>query len=158
MAGESQAHLAGNDKDLQEKSLTYFSKAAQIVRKGNLEPDGSFVKTDVTSVYIERAEALTLFGRFDEAHNALAIARKNLSPELTRWQINLLIEEAKTYFAQGDISSCCYSLVEALPMVRAINLPSKEGKITDLYGYCNEREPGNSVVKRLGKMVTAKVS
>src|SRR5579883_1270062 len=77
MAGESQAYLAGNNKELQEKSLGYFNKAAQIARKGNLEPDGSFVKTDLTSVYIEKAQALALFGRFEEAHNALAVARKN---------------------------------------------------------------------------------
>jgi tetratricopeptide (TPR) repeat protein len=158
MAGESQAYLAGNNKDLQEKSLGYFNKAAQIARKGNLEPDGSFVKTDLTSIYIERAQALALFGRFEEAHNALAIARKNLSPELTRWQVNLLIEEATTYFAQGDISSCCYSLIEALPIVRAINLPSKEQKISTLYEHCSERDPNSSLVKKLGKMVTSKAS
>ncbi len=158
MAGESQAYLAGNSRELQERSLAYFNKAAQIVRKGNLEPDGSFVKTDITSVYIEKAEALTLFGRFDEAHNALAIARKTLSPELTRWHVNLLIEEAKTSFAQGDISSCCYSLIEALPVVRAINLPSKEEKITALYERCNQREPGSAVVKQLGRLVTSKAS
>lgn len=158
MAGESQAYLAGNQQDLQEKSLAYFHKAAQIARKGNLEPDGSFVKTDLTSIYIERAQALALFGRFDEAHNALAIARKNLSPELTRWQVNLLIEEAKTYCMQGDISSCCYSLMEALPIVRALNLPSKETKIINLYEQCSEREPQSVVVKSLGKIVTSKAS
>lgn len=158
MAGESQSYLAGNNHDLQEKSLAYFNKAAQIARKGNLEPDGSFVKTDLTSIYIERAQALTLFGRFDEAHNALAIARKNLSPELTRWQVNLLIEEATTYYAQGDISSCCYTLIEALPIVRAINLPSKQKKIIDLYENCKECEPDSSVVQRLGKMMISKAS
>jgi tetratricopeptide (TPR) repeat protein len=105
MAGEAQAHLAGNDKGRQEKSLAYFEKARRIARKGNLAPDGSFVKTDVTSIAIERAKALRLFGRFDEAHNAFAIARKNLSPELTRWQVNLLIEEAKTY---REICPLCY--------------------------------------------------
>ena len=158
MAGESQAYLAGDSKELQEKSLDYFRKAAQIARKGNLEPDGSFVKTDLTSISIERGKALTLFGRFEEARNALSIARKNLSPELTRWQVNLLVEEAKTFFAQGDISSCCYSLIEALPIVRALHLPGKEGKITDLYHRCNERESGNSVVKQLGRMVISKAS
>ena len=116
------------------------------------------IKTDVTSISIERAKALTLFGRFEDAHNALAIARKKLSPELTRWQVNLLIEEAKTSFAQGDISSCCYSLIEVLPIVRAINLPSKEEKITNLYERCNELEPGNSAVKSLGKMILLQAS
>lgn len=158
MAGESQGYLAGNNQDLQAKTLAYFNKAAQIARKGNLEPDGSFVKTDVTSISIERAQILALFGRFDEAHNALAIARKNLSPELTRWQVNLLIEEATTYFMQNDISACCYSLIDALPIVRAIHLPSKEAKITTLYARCFECEPHNSVVKSLEKIITAKAS
>ena len=145
-------------KNCKKRAYPYFNKAAQIARKGNLEPDGSFVKTDITSIYIERAKSLTLFKRFTEAHNALTIARKNLSPELTRWQVNLLIEEAKTYFAEGDITSCCYSLIEALPIVRAINLPSKEERINSLYESCKEREPGSSVVQKLGKIVTSKAS
>lgn len=153
MAGESQAYLAGDNKSLQEASLGYFNKAAKIARKGNLEPDGSFVKTDLTSIYIERAQALTLFGRYEDAHDALAIARKNLSPELTRWQVNLLIEEATTYFAQGEIAACCYSLIEALPIVCAINLPSKEEKIVKLSTCCSTRDPDNAVVKKLGKLL-----
>ena len=158
MAGESQAYLAGNSKALQEKSLAYFNTAAKIARKENMEPDGSFVKTDITSIYIERAEALTLFGRFEEAHDAFAIARKNLSPEVTRWQVNLLIAEAKTYFAEGDISSCCDSLLEALPIVRGLSLPSKEERIYSLYTSCKDREPSNSGVRRLEKKVMVKAS
>ena len=158
MAGESQAYLAGDSTELQEKSLAYFNTAAKIARKENMEPDGSFVKTDITSIYIERAKALTLFGRFEEAHNAFSIARKNLSPELTRWQVNLLIEEAKTFFAQGDINSCCYSLLEALPIARAINLPSKEQRIYTLYASCKNRESGSSIVKKLEKIIMSEAS
>ncbi len=158
MAGESQAYLAGDNTELQGASLAYFNIAAKIARKENMEPDGSFVKTDITSIYIERAKALTLFGRFEEAHSAFSVARKNLSPELTRWQVNLLIEEAKTFFAQGDISSCCYSLLEALPITRAINLSSKEQRIYTLYASCMDRESSNSVVKKLEKLITSKSS
>jgi tetratricopeptide (TPR) repeat protein len=158
MAGESQAYLAVYNTVLQEKSLTYFNIAAKIARKENMEPDGSFVKTDITSIYIERAKALTLFGRFQEAHSAFAIARKNLSPELTRWQVNLLIAEAETFFAEGDISSCCYSLLEALPIVRAINLPSKEERIYNLYVGCKDSDSDGSVVQKLGKLIMAKAS
>jgi transcriptional regulator with XRE-family HTH domain len=152
LAGEAQAYLAGDDRNLQEKSIAYFDKAGRIARKGNLEPDGSFVKTDLTSIYIERAKALRLFRRFDEAHNALAIARKNLSPELTRWRVNLLIEEAKTYFAEGDISSCCSSLIDALPIVRAIHLQNREKPIQSLLEQCRKREPSNQEAKRLEKL------
>ena len=158
MAGESQAYLAGDNIDLQEKSLAYFNTAAKIARKENMEPDGSFVKTDITSIYIERAKALTLFKRFEDAHDAFTIARKNLSPELTRWQINLLIAEAETSLAEGDISSCCYTLLEALPIARAINLPSKVASIYNLYASCKDRSPNSSVVKKLEKVLMSKAS
>lgn len=155
MAGEAQAYLAGDDKGLQDKSLAYFHKAGQIVRKGDMEPDGSFVKTDLTSIYIEKAKALRMFHRYDEAHNAFAIARKNLSPELTRWQVNLLIEEAKTYFAEGDVMSCCFCLIDALPVVRAINIQSREKPIRSLLEKCKDQQPHNEAVLRLEKAIAA---
>ncbi len=95
--------------------------------------------------------------RFSEAHSALAIARKNLSPELTRWQVNLLIEEAKTYFAEGGISSCCQTLVDALPIARAIHLQSREKPIQSLLKQCQKREPSNEDVKRLEKIFFSKM-
>jgi transcriptional regulator with XRE-family HTH domain len=158
MAGEAQAYLAGENKTLQDKSIAYFDKAGRIARKGNLEPDGSFVKTDLTSIYIERAKALRLFRRFREAHNAFAIARKNLSPELTRWQVNLLIEEAKTYLAEGDVTSCCTSLIDALPIVRAIQLQNREEPIRSLLEQCKRRESHNEAVLRLEKAFTPKLA
>lgn len=158
MAGETQAYVAGDNKLLQEKSLAYFDKAGRIARKGNLEPDGSFVKTDLTSIYIERAKALRLFHRFHEAHNALAIARKNLSPEVTRWQVNLLIEEAKTFLVEEDVTGCCYSLMEAVPIIRAIHLQSREEPIRSLLEKCKKKEARNEVVLRLEKIVMQKNS
>ena len=153
MAGESTASIADGDRSLQDQALEYFAKAAKIARKGDLRPDGSFTKTDLTSVYIERAKALTLFKRYDEAHNALAIARKNLPPDVTRWNVNLFIEEARTYFAQGDVESCAYTLQEALPIVRAIQLPAKEQRIVGLYESCKALEPNNTALKELEKVL-----
>ena len=158
IAGEAQAYLAGESKTLQDKSIAYFDQAGRIARKGNLEPDGSFVKTDLTSIYIERAKALRMFRRFKEAHNAFAIARKNLSPELTRWQVNLLIEEAKTYFAEGDVTSCCSCLIDALPIVRAIQLHNREQPIRSLLEQCKKQESHNEAVFRLEKAFTPKLA
>lgn len=151
MAGEAQAYLAEEDKTLQEKSISYFDKAGRILRKGNLEPDGSFVKLDFTSLYIERAKALRLFGRYHEAHHALAIARKNLSPDLTRWHMNLLIEEAKTYADEKQVSDCCEVLREALKIVRVLKLQDREIYITQLYQRLKNAEPNNYHVGQLGK-------
>jgi len=153
MAGEAQACLAGADRTLQLKSLAYFDKAHRIARKKNLVPDGSFVKTDMTSIAIEKAKALRQFGRFQEAHNAFAIARKNLSPELTRWQVNLLIEEAKTYYAEGEITSCCLLLLDVLPIVRAIHVQNREAPIKHLLEKCKQQEPHNATVARLENAV-----
>lgn len=151
MAGEAQGYITGNDPELQNRSLNFFNKAAQIARKGDLEPDGSFVKTDITSIFIEKAEALTIIGRYDDAHNALAIARKNLSPELTRWQVNLLLAEAGTYLAEKDVNSCCIILLEALTVARAIHLSSKEQRVSVMYQQCKSLEPGNAALKKLEK-------
>lgn len=155
MAGEAQGYLASTNRELQEKSLAYFNRAAQIARKGNLEPDGSFVKTDLTSIYIEKADALTLFGRMQEAHNALSVARKNLSPELTRWEVNLLLSEARAYLAEQDIDGCCYSLIDALNIVRAVKLSSKEDRILSVYMACKGLASGNPTMKRLEKLLLA---
>ncbi len=151
MAGEAQGYVAGSDPELQNRSMNFFNKAAQIARKGNLEPDGSYVKTDITSIFIEKAEALTLFGQYDEAHNALAIARKNLSPELTRWQVNLLLAEAGTYLVEKDVNSCCITLLEALTIARAIQLSSKEQRVSVMFQQCQTLEPGNFALKKLEK-------
>lgn len=153
MAGEAQAHLAQHSRTLQEKSLAYFDKAGRVARKGNLEPDSSFVKTDLTSIYIERAKALRIFRRYDEAHNAFAVARKKLSPELTRWNVNLLIEEAKTYYAERDVTSCCISLIDAVPLVCAIHFQNREKVLQSLLAQCKTWEPTNRTVQHLEKLL-----
>ncbi len=153
MAGEAQAYLAKDNRVLQEKSLAYFDKAGRVARKGNLEPDSGFVKTDLTSIYIEQAKALRIFRRYDEAHDAFAVARKKLSPELTRWNVNLLIEEAKTYCAERDVTSCCISLIDAVPLVHAIHLQNREKVIQSLLTQCKEWEPTNRTVQHLEKLL-----
>jgi tetratricopeptide (TPR) repeat protein len=139
MAGEALSYIAGQDQTRQRQSLQYFDRATSIARKGKLEPDGSFVRTDITSIFIEKAQALTFFGRYQEALQALATARKHRRPELTRWELNLLLAEADVYLAQGDIESCCYSLTDALKIARALKLPAKEDRIVTLYRQCRGR-------------------
>ncbi len=70
-----------------------------------------------------------------------------------RKEVNLLIEEAKTYFAEGDVTSCCSSLIDAIPIVRAIQLQNREEPIRSLLEKCKNREPRNDAVIRLEKAV-----
>jgi hypothetical protein len=65
--------------------------------------------------------------------------------------VNLLIEEAKTYLAEGDVTSCSLSLIEALPIVQAIQLHSREGAIRSLLERCRQRDSHNEAMKRFDK-------
>jgi hypothetical protein len=155
MAGEASGYVAGNDRVLQEKCQSYFTKALKIVQKGDLTPDGSFVRTDVTSILIEKADVLLLFGQVDDAHDALAIARDHLSPEQNRWKVNLLLSEARTYLAEKEITACCQTLAEALDIIQAIHLSAKKDRVIAILERCQQLEPQNSEVKQIEMLLTS---
>ncbi|SRR6266487_638760 len=149
MAGEATGYVAVNDPMLQKKSMDYFNRALRIAQKGDMTPDGSFVKTDITSILIEKADALILYGHIVDAHNALTIARKHLSPEQNRWKINLLLSEARAFLAEKDVTSCCQTLTEAFSIIQAINLSAKQDRVLSLFKQCQQLEPQNSEVQHL---------
>jgi tetratricopeptide (TPR) repeat protein len=150
ITGEAYARVAGSNQGLQKKSLNLLDQVGRIIRKGNLEADGSFAKLDLTSLYVERAEALRQFGQFDDARNALAIARDNLSPELTRWQINILLEEAETYLAEQEYDDSATVALEALKVVDVLQLGGKKEQIRRLYGELYKWNPNYPLVRLLG--------
>lgn len=123
----------------------------RIVRKGNLEADGSFARLDLTSLYIERAEALRQFRRFDDAHDALAIAHDSLSPQLTRWQINIMLEEAETYYAQGDHDESATVAIDTLKLVNTLRLNGKKERIRRLYHNLYIWDANYPLVRLLGQ-------
>jgi transcriptional regulator with XRE-family HTH domain len=151
IAGEAYGRVAGSSQELQKKSLDYFDQVGRIVRKGKIEADGSFARLDVTSLYIERAEALRQFGHFDDASDALAIARNNLSPQLTRWHINVMLEEAETYFAQGERDDSATVALDALKLVNALRLDGKKERIRRLYRNLYAWDANYPLVRLLGQ-------
>lgn len=141
--------VAREDKQMQKKSLHILDQVGRITRKGNLEDDGSFVKLNIAGLYMDRARALTLFHKPEEAHNALNIARDNLGPELTRWQARLLIADAQAYLVENDPDSSCEIALEALKIVRATQSHSNETRIQDLHGQLQQQYPHHPLVNRL---------
>lgn len=69
MAGEATGYVAVNDSLLQKKSMDYFNRALKIAQKGDMTPDGSFVRTDITSILIEKADVRIL--SFEQEETAL---------------------------------------------------------------------------------------
>lgn len=147
---ETYSIVAGKDTQVQRKSLTMFDQVGRIVRKGDLEDDGSFVKLNIAGLYMDRANALTLYRKPNEAHDALDIVRKNLGPELTRWQARLLIADAQAYLAEDDPESCCEMAFEALKVVRATQSLSNEARVYGLYQQLQGSYPRHPLVNRLG--------
>lgn len=150
MAGEATSFIAGLDAVLQQKSLGYFNEALKIVRKGNLEPDGSFVRTDLTSILIEKADAQRIFGQPEDALETLAIARKHASPEQHRWLINLATTEINIYLGMGKIDEACHLLQEHWPLVKAVNIPSKSRAMLNFYDQAVLLSPDHPAVLALG--------
>ncbi|MGH2496767.1 MAG: hypothetical protein ACRDIV_18855 [Ktedonobacteraceae bacterium] len=151
ITGEVYGRIAGSSQELQKKSLGYFDQVGRIVRKGNLEADGSFARLDLTSLYIERAEALRYFKRFNDAHDALAIAHDNISPQLTRWQINIMLEEAETYYAQGNHDDSATVALDTLKLVNTLRLDGKKERIRRLYRNLNTWNANYPLVRLLGQ-------
>lgn len=151
ITGEAYGRIAGKNQAIQKKSLSYFDQVGRIVRKGKIEADGSFARLDVTSLYIERAEALRQFGHFNDAHDALAIARTNLSPQLTRWHINILLEEAEAYYAQGGRDDSATIALDALKLINALRLDGKKARIRRLYRNLYSQDANYPLVRLLGQ-------
>jgi tetratricopeptide (TPR) repeat protein len=149
-AAEACAPLAKDDRPLQKKCLTYLDSAARIVRKGNLEADGSFVKPDIASVQIERAAALTQFHRFKDAHNALMIAHEHIPPDNIRRKKDLLLAEAENYLFEVELDGSCESIIEALKLSRATSSRSNEKWMLSLYQQLHQRDTNHPLVCRLG--------
>ena len=147
---EAYVPLAKDDRPLQKKCLMYLDTAARIVRKGNLEADGSFVKPDIASIQIERAAALTQFHRYKDARNALMIAHEHIPPDNIRRKKDLLLVEAEDYLCEDEVDGSCESIFEALKLSRATDSRSNEKWMLSLHQQLHVRDANHPLVCRLG--------
>lgn len=147
---EAYSLVAAQDAQLQKKTLAMLDQVGRIIRKGELENDGSFVKLNIAGLYMDRARALTRFHKPDDAYDALQITRESIGPELTRWQARLLIAEAEVYLADGELDSCRQLALEALKIARATQSRSNETQVQNLYQQLKHRQPNDPKINRLG--------
>jgi len=149
IAGEITGYMANGQPAMQQQSLEYFDKAASIAQHGDHRPDGSFFKTDVPSVYIEKAELLIRFGRYRDALTALGVARRRLPAEQNRWKVNLLMAEATAYTAQKKVGPASYAIKEAHDLIVSMQLPKKLERLQALYHQLQEIAPEQESVQEL---------
>lgn len=155
-----QTQIRGYDLEKQRQILKYLDQVERVADRGSLEEDSSFLKLNLAGVQIERAKILRQFETFKDpnnrdfkaARNAFSQARAVLSPELTSWQANILLEEAEVDLAEHDIGGCCERLLHAWKIIKAIQSPSREKRIVGLYMHCAQLEPRRA---KLDQVATA---
>ncbi len=141
---------AANTK-LFEKSLTLLDDVDRAVRAwGVLEGDGSFVKVDVSGLYMIRGDVLRRAGQLKEAQQALLIVQQSLPKEFIRWRGNLYHSEAQLALADKDIESGCQLALQALDFVDATHSRSNTVEIERLYWEIRQMEPSHPRLKELG--------
>lgn len=143
--------FAPGDKECFQKSLKQLDTVDQAVREhGILEGDGSFVKVDVSGLYMIRGDVLRRNGEIEKARNALTIVQESLPKEFTRWQGNLHLSKSQLFLAEGDVANSCKQIYDALDIFQATNSRSGLAKTRRIYRTVQNVEATRSDVKELG--------
>ncbi len=134
-----------------QKSLEHLDSVDQFVREqGVLEGDGSFVKVDVSGLYMIRGDVLRRNREIHKAHTALNIVQGSLPKEFTRWQGNLHLSTSQLFLAEGDVANSCQQMHNALDLFLATGSRSGLAKTQRIYRAVQNVEPARSDVKELG--------
>jgi DNA-binding SARP family transcriptional activator len=133
------------------KSLELLDEVDKAVRMYSvLEGDGSFVKVDVSGLYMIRGDVLRRSGEIKEAQKALFIVQESLPKEFIRWKGNLYLSEAQLALADGDINSSCKLAYDALDFIEATRSRSNKAEVLSLYQNIWKVEPSHPRLKDLG--------
>jgi hypothetical protein len=150
VAAEIYAPGAKSDTQLRKQCDKWHEKVANIVYRGGVEDDGTFVKLNSTTMHHERAKTLTQLGRFREARNELNTAWKTLSPDLIIWQINLFVTEARLYLAENNLEGSSRSAIEAFKLAKSTQAQDKETQVRTLYLQIKQIDTNNPYACNLG--------
>jgi transcriptional regulator with XRE-family HTH domain len=155
VAAEVYAADTQGNQQVKTQCDRWHEQVANLVYKGGIEDDGSFVKLNVTTTHHERAKTLIQLRRFKEARNELDTAWKTLSPDLVVWRINLALTEARLYCAEKDTERSTQSAMEALNIAKALHAQDKVAQVHSLYLQLKEHAANNPYLCNLGMQLDA---
>ncbi len=140
-----------HDQQQQSHSLALLDTVEESIQHGQHEDDRSFVRVNSAGLAMDRAHVLSFFKQPHKARQTLSLAQQQLGPEVTRWQVRLLITDAEIALAQHEVLDCCDILLKALNMVRSTGSRSHEQRIEQLYHHLITLAPDQSPVRSLGE-------
>jgi hypothetical protein len=148
------------DPRLQSQCLKWQDNAANMLYKGKLEQDQSFMRFNLAAVNHEKAKLLLQFGTQDggkiktgdasAVRNKLKAASSALPTTLPLWQVYFSVTETHLYRAEHDIEGCVHTAKSALSLARAMHAKKEEENIKNLYVDLVQSEVKNSYVDNLG--------
>ncbi len=156
VAADVNAHYAAHDERLRNQCRQWQDKAANLVYKGNLEDDGTFLKLNLAGVHHERAKTLLYFFQHKpqkeflrDARTELTAAWEKLTPDLMLWRMHFYETEARIYEAEHDLEGSVRSGKEALKIAMFMQSNSGRETVTKLYHDLNAIDSLNPYVRNL---------
>lgn len=162
-AADIKTLLAGNSQKAQSEVRALQDKAANMLYKGSMENDGTFLKFNLAAVNHEKAKSLLQFARqrSGEGHAIaegdregiqarLRAALNAIPPDLTFWKTSFHLTEAEMYLAQHNIEASASAGKDALKAATAVASLRGVDDVKNLYTSLRARGPGNPYVDNLG--------
>lgn len=152
------AHFSDNDQKLITEIRNWQDKALNIVQRGNLEPDRSFVRLNYAAVHHERAKTLLKFYQatpaekklLRDAQSEMKLAWNALPSDISAWQMYFFNTEARLYLAERDLEGSARLALESLQAARKSQSQKGEKQVRDLLLELQQHDSSNPYVCRLG--------
>lgn len=157
IAAETSASL-DTSETLRTQIRHWQDKTINMVYKGPISTDRSFLKLNLASVHHERTKTLMHFSSLkpgnksllQDAHSELTLAFKALTPDLSLWRMNFLLTEASLYKAEHDLERSAHVANEALQAARGANSQKGEDQVKDIYTELIALDKRNPHIDNLG--------
>ncbi len=115
------------------QALTLIDQAGRIVRSGNLENDESFVKLNTGRFHQDRAGALILISKPNQALDELELASRSVGVDQTRRHAYINVLRAHAYAKDGDITMALATAEEALAVSKSLRSNINIARLQELH-------------------------
>jgi transcriptional regulator with XRE-family HTH domain len=173
LAAEIHALYSQKDEKLKQQCRKWQDAAANLLYKGTVGDDGTFLKFNLYAVHHERAKMLARFSLFHiddtelltklkdkhvradsaiitEAYDALAAAKKHLNPTRHTEMMNYTLTEARVLLIEKELEESARLAKDALKFAQTSH--SKQGikEVTSIYTMLKALAPMDPYVYNLG--------
>lgn len=155
IAADASSHLVSCDAT---EARRWQDRAAHIVYRENIEPDGSFLRLNSAAVHHERAKILSRFAQMQpnqksllkDARSEMKMAWDAMTPDLFEWQMYFCITEAGLYMAERDLEGSARLGLDALLAARTVHSQKGESQVREHYLKLKQLDERNPYVCNLG--------